>query len=160
MPGGRGGRPGGMPGSFPGGMGGMPGGFPGGMGGMPGGMGGMPGGMGGMPGGMGGMPGGMGGMPAGMENIFSDPEVMEAMQDPEVRAPPPRHAACALPSALVSAGHGRHVGPEQARTAAGAQAQAGRVRAPRSARPGAGSVDSRLCRLFNKLKSQFGGGAQ
>ena len=50
--------------------GGMPGGFPGGMGGMPG------------MGGMGGMPG----MPPGMESLFSDPDIMAAMQDPETAA--------------------------------------------------------------------------
>jgi suppressor of tumorigenicity protein 13 len=61
---------GGMPGGFPGGM---PGGFPGGMpGGMPG----------GFPGaGAGGMPGGI---PPGMEALFSDPDIVAAMQDPEV----------------------------------------------------------------------------
>jgi hypothetical protein len=46
---------------------------------------GMPGGMGGMPGGMGGMPGGGGGgMPPGMADMFSDPEIMAAMQNPAV----------------------------------------------------------------------------
>lgn len=59
---------GGMPGGFPG-AGGMPGGFPG-AGGMPG----------GFPG-AGGMPGGI---PPGMEALFSDPEIVAAMQDPEV----------------------------------------------------------------------------
>eukprot|EP01106_Pelomyxa_sp_JSP_P004306 TRINITY_DN1668_c0_g1_i17.p1 TRINITY_DN1668_c0_g1~~TRINITY_DN1668_c0_g1_i17.p1 ORF type:complete len:265 (-),score=68.28 TRINITY_DN1668_c0_g1_i17:327-1121(-) len=74
---------GGMP------SGGMPGmtGMPGGMPGMPGGMPGMPGGMPGMPGGMPGMPGGMPGMdPSFMSKLMSDPEVMAAMQDPQMMA--------------------------------------------------------------------------
>ncbi|CAM39882.1 conserved hypothetical protein [Leishmania braziliensis MHOM/BR/75/M2904] len=49
-----GGMPGGMPGGFPGGM---PGGFPGGM---------------------------PGGMPPGMESVLQDPDIIAAMQDPEV----------------------------------------------------------------------------
>jgi len=38
---------------------------------------------GGMPGGMGGMPGGM---PAGLNELFSDPEIMAAMQDPATQS--------------------------------------------------------------------------
>ena len=60
-----------------GGMGGMPG--MGGMGGMPG-----MGGMGGMPG-MGGM-GGMGGADlGGLGSVMNDPEILEALQDPDVQ---------------------------------------------------------------------------
>jgi len=57
----------------------MPGGMPGGMGGMPGGM---PGGMGGMPGGM---PGG-GGMEGIAQMMMTDPEIIQAMQNPKVQA--------------------------------------------------------------------------
>ena len=42
--------------------------------------------MGGMPGGMGGMPGGMPGGMGGLGDLFNDPDLMEALSDPEVSA--------------------------------------------------------------------------
>jgi suppressor of tumorigenicity protein 13 len=66
---------------------------------------GMPG-MGGMPG----MPGGMGGMPPGMGDLFSDPELMMAMQNPKVMAAL-QQAMGGNPAAIMTAMQDPEVGP-------------------------------------------------
>jgi len=52
--------------------------------------------------GSGGMPGGMPGMPPGMEEIFKDPEVVAAMENPKIRQAMEemRKGACASKSVI------------------------------------------------------------